>query len=99
MNYQEDARYGGETAKQQVKTGTLLLKQTPPDDSEVLLSVPLRSPPLLQHHQGLSVEDEATEKESNGGYEHYPQAVCHVVPGQTRAAEVKAGIHLYTSQG
>lgn len=73
--------------------------QTPPDDSQVLLSVPLWSPPLLQHHQGLSVEDEAAEEEGDGGYEHDPQAVCHVVPGQTGAAEVKAGIHLYASQG
>jgi len=73
--------------------------QTPPDDSWVLLSVPLRSPPLLQHHQGLSVEDETTEEEGDGRYEHDPQAVCHVVPGQAGAAEVKAGIHLYASQG
>lgn len=76
-----------------------LLLQTPPDDSQVLLPAPRWSPPLLQHHQGLSVEDEATQEEDDRGYEHDPQAICHVVLRQTGAAEVKAGVHLYTSQG
>lgn len=72
--------------------------QTPPDDSQVLLSVPLWSAPFLQHHQGLSVEDEAAEEEGDRRYKHDPQAVCHVVLGQTGAAEVNGGIHLYASQ-
>lgn len=76
-----------------------LLLQTPPDDSQVLLPAPLWSPPLLQHHQGLSVEDEATQEEDDGGYKHDSQAICHVVLGQTGAAEVKAGVRLYTCQG
>lgn len=73
--------------------------QTPPDDSQVLLPAPLWSPPLLQHHQGLSVEDEAAQEEDDRGYEHDPQAISHVVLGQAGAAEVNAGIHLYTCQG
>lgn len=75
-----------------------LLLQTPPDDSKVLLPAPRWSPPLLQHHQGLSVEDEATQEEDDGGYEHDPQAIGHVVLGQAGAAEVKAGVHLHTCQ-
>lgn len=79
--------------------GTPLLLQIPPDDSRVLPPAPLRPPPLIQHHQGLSVEDEATEEEGNGGHEQDPQAIGHVVPVQAGAAEVKAGVNLYTGQG
>lgn len=85
--------------REEVEGRALLLVQTPPDDSQVLSPVSLWPPPLLQHHQRLSVEDEAAEEEGDGGHEHDPQAICHVVVGQAGAAEVKAGINLYASQG
>lgn len=88
-----------EKAKQEVRRGMPLPLQTPPDDSWVLLPVPRWSPPFLQHHQGLSVEDETAQEEDDGGHEHDPQAICHVVLGQAGAAEVQAGVQLYTCQG
>lgn len=44
--------------------------------------MPLRSPPLLQHHQGLSVKDEAAEEEDNGGTNMIPKLYAMLYRGR-----------------
>lgn len=72
---------------------------TAPDDAWVFSPVPCGPAPLLHHHHGLPVGEEATEEKGEWGCEQQAQAVEGIVACQAGAAEVKGGVQLDGDRG
>lgn len=72
---------------------------TAPDDARVLPPVPGRPAPLLHHHHGLPVGQEAAEEQGDRGREQQAQSVEGVVARQAGAVEVERGVQLDGNHG
>lgn len=70
----------------------------PPDNGQILLSVPSRSFPFFKNHHRLPINNKTTEQKDHWRDKHYSHAICHVVFRKAGTVEVERGVNLYTSK-